>query len=347
MTDHGAAPNLARLATIAAFAVLSSGAVAQESEPSQQIIAPAAAEGDLVVTLLGTGTPDPRIDRFGSSILVNAAGQNLLFDAGRGAVIRLEQIGVSPGAVDQLFVTHYHSDHINGLADLWLTSRLPPHGNRQTPFPMTGPTGLQAIADGLISTYQNDIAIREADEKLPPEASQFTVTEFAEDGVVYEQDGLRVTAFAVDHGELIDPSVGYRVDYGDHSVLLSGDTKQDDNLVANAEGVDLLIHEVGIAEPPMLENPAIQRILDHHTTPEQAGEVFARVAPQLAVYSHIVTLHPPGTPEQSAEEIIAATRATYDGPLLVGQDLMNFVISDGGVTQGFAADATKPRREGE
>ncbi|TXB67545.1 MBL fold metallo-hydrolase [Paracoccus aurantiacus] len=128
------------LATIAAFALLSTGAAAQESEPSQQIIAPEAAEDDIVVTLLGTGTPDPRIDRFGASILVNAAGQNLLFDAGRGAVIRLEQIGVSPGAIDQLFVTHYHSDHINGLADLWLTSRLPPHGNRQTPFPMTGPT---------------------------------------------------------------------------------------------------------------------------------------------------------------------------------------------------------------
>ncbi|TKW64032.1 MAG: MBL fold metallo-hydrolase [Paracoccus denitrificans] len=335
------------IASAAALALCAAAtANAQETEPSQQTIAPEAAEGEMTVTLLGTGTPDPRIDRFGSSILVNVAGQNLLFDAGRGSVIRLEQIGVSPGDIDQAFLTHYHSDHINGLADLWLTSRLPPHGNRQTPFPMTGPNGLQAIADGLISAYQNDIGIREADEKLAPEASQFTVTEFGEDGVVYEKDGVRVTAFAVDHGELIDPSVGYRVDYGDHSVLLSGDTKKDDNLVANAEDVDLLIHEVGIAEPQMLENPAIQRILDHHTTPAEAGEVFTEAAPQLAVYSHIVTLHPPGTPEQSAEEILAATRATYDGPLLVGRDLMNFVISEEGVSQGFSGDPMKPRDEG-
>ncbi len=326
----------------AAMALTLGLASAEELAVSQDHITPQAAEGEIAVTLLGTGTPDPRIDRFGSSILVNAGGQNLLFDAGRGAIMRLGQIGVSPGAIDQVFLTHYHSDHLNGLADLWLTSRLPPHGNRKVPFPMTGPTGVQAIADGMRDTYQNDIAIREADEKLPPEASQFTVTEFDTDGVVYDKNGVTVTAFAVNHGELIHPAYGYRVDYNGHSVALSGDTKHDENLVAHAKATDLLIHEVAIAASAMLENPAIQRILDHHTPPDQAGEVFTQVAPKLAVYSHIVTLHPPGTPEQSAEELLAATRTTYDGPLLVGADLMSFEIGPDGVRQGVAGDPTRP-----
>lgn len=332
-----------RLAVMALCVVAAPIVSAQaDTTPSMQYISPEAKSGTIEVTILGSGTPDPRIDRFGSSFLVSVAGQHLVFDAGRGSIVRLNQIGVSPGAIDQLFLTHYHSDHINGLADLWLTSRLPPHGNRKTAFPVTAPTGIKTITEGLRAAFSNDIAIREADEKLPPAASTFDVTEFDGDGVVYEKDGVKVTAFAVNHGELIHPAYGYRVDYAGHSVTFSGDTKHDDNLIAYAKGTDLLIHEVAIATPAMLENPAIQRILDHHTPPDQAGDVFAQTQPKLAVYSHIVTLHPPKTAEQSSQDLIDATRSTYDGPLLVGADLMTFDIGPDGVNQGFAGDATKP-----
>jgi len=288
------------------------------------------------VTLLGTGTPDPRIDRFGPSTLIEADGQVLLFDVGRGAVQRMQQIGVSPGKIDQIFITHFHSDHVNGLPDLWLTARLPPHGGRTTPMLLTGPTGTRALADGLRVAFAADISIREADEKLTPESTQFEVTEFAEDGVVYEHGDLKVTAFAVEHGEEIKPAYGYRVESGDAVVILSGDTRYEPNLIANADGADLIIHEVAMARPQMMENPAIQRILAHHTTPEEAGEVFATIKPGLAVYSHLVFLYPPTDTEQTPEELIAATRATYDGPLVVGEDLMTFTIQGDVVTQGHA-----------
>src|SRR5262249_16879241 len=87
-----------------------------------------AAEKVITVTLLGTGTPDPRIERFGPSTLVEAGGKRLLFDVGRGATMRLQQIGVSLGRLTAVFLTHYHSDHTNGIPDLWLTGWLPPHG---------------------------------------------------------------------------------------------------------------------------------------------------------------------------------------------------------------------------
>jgi ribonuclease Z len=308
-------------------------------------IAPEAKAGEITVTLLGTGTPDPRIDRFGPSTLVNVAGKNLLFDVGRGAIVRLSQIGVSPGQLDEIFLTHYHSDHINGLPDLWLTSRLPPHGNRKLAQPITGPAGLTEIVDGLREVFANDIKVREADEKLPPAASTFDVTEFDDDGVVYDQDGVTVTAFKVNHGAMIHPAYGYRVDYKGHSVTLGGDTKYNENLIAHAKGTDLLIHEVAVGSPGMQDSAAFKRILDHHTSPELAGKVFTQVNPKLAVYSHIVTLHAPDEPDQSDSDLIAATRVSYDGPLDVGADLMAFEIGANGVTQGFAGDPGKPYAE--
>lgn len=316
-------------------ALASLGAASAQDLP---YLPPVAADGALTVTLLGTGTPDPRIDRFGPSTLITAGGQVLLVDVGRGAVQRMQQIGVSPGAIDQVFLTHYHSDHVNGLPDLWLTARLPPHGGRTGPLGVSGPEGLGALTARLREAFANDIAVREADEKLTPESTQFVVTEFGEtdDGTVYDHDGLKVSSFKVNHGDLIHPSVGYRVDYGDASVILSGDTVQEPNLVAHAAGADLVIHEVAMARPEMLESPAIQRILGHHTTPQQAGEVFSGIGPKMAVYSHIVLLHPPGEPEQTPDEIVAATRETYAGPLLVGEDLMSFRVTDEAVEVGRA-----------
>src|SRR5262245_54489384 len=90
---------------------------------------------DFRVTLLGTGTPIPRPDRFGPSTLVEAGEQRLLIDAGRGATIRLYQLGVPIGSLDALLLTHYHSDHTNGIPDVWLTGWLKSvYARRSTPF---------------------------------------------------------------------------------------------------------------------------------------------------------------------------------------------------------------------
>lgn len=165
---------------------------------------------------------------------------------------------------------------------------------------------------------------------MPPEGVAANVDEFTTSGVVYEKDGVKVTAFEVDHG--IKPAYGYRIDYDGKSVLLSGDTRLNDNVVKFGDGVDLLIHEVFVASAEVLKNPAIAHILSIHTTPSQAGTVFARTHPKLAVYTHIAALGSPTAPPPSIAEIVAETRQTYQGPLAVGEDLMSFDIGEGGVS---------------
>src|SRR5947199_676691 len=288
------------------------------------------ADSDFKVTLLGTGTPIPVPDRFGPSTLVEAGNQKLLFDAGRGATIRLRQINAVKGTgtimtkVDALFLTHYHSDHTLGIPDLWLTGWL---GNsRQEPFRLIGPAGAKSLMANLESAYALDIKIRLEDEKLPPGGIATVVEEFEKDGVVYDKDGVKVIAFTVDHGPAIKPAVGYRIEYNGRVVVISGDTRYDQNVIKYGTGADLLIHEVCVARPELLGNIVIQRIMAHHTNPEEAGRVFSQAKPKLAVYSHFVLLATEATPPITDQDIVAETRKTYDGPLEVGEDLMSFEI---------------------
>ena len=189
---------------------------------------------------------------------------------------------------------------------------------------------------GLTEAYKQDSVIRIADNEVNPENIGIETHEFAEDGVVLDQNGVRVTMFAVDHdpADAIVPAVGYRVDYNGNSVLISGDTRPSDNLVHHAMGVNLLIHEVADFPDPNL--PVIQAVYAHHTNPQQAGEIFTETQPNLAVYSHIVNGVPPNVPTLPVETIVERTRETYDGPLVVGEDRMSFTIADGEVTQNPA-----------
>ncbi len=282
------------------------------------------------VTLLGTGRPTPLHDRFEAATLVEAGDQVLLFDAGRGVAIRIWQLGMPLREVDAVFITHFHHDHISGLADLWLTGWLPPaFGQRTEPLRIWGPEGLHDVTEGLEAAYKRDIDIRVPDENLPREAATFDVTEFTGDGVVYERDGVKVTAFAVDHGALIKPACGYRIDYAGHSVVISGDTRYDAHIAEIGRGVDVLIHEVVTGRERLYaEHPELINIRDHHTTPEQAGRIFAAAKPKLAVYTHLVNLGAPGIPVVDNEDIVAETRRSYDGPLVVGHDLMGIEIGD-------------------
>ncbi len=130
-----------------------------------------------------------------------------------------------------------------GLPDLLLTGWLPPpFAHRTAPLHVIGPVGAKNLLSGLAVAYSADINGREEEQHLPPDGVAANVEEFTQDGTVYEKDGLKVTAFEVEHG--IKPAYGYRVDYDGRSVLLSGDTSFQENVIKNGEGVDLLIHEV-------------------------------------------------------------------------------------------------------
>ena len=282
-----------------------------------------AAEDLFRVTLLGTGNPIPTADRFGPATLVEAGSHKLLFDAGRGATIRLYQLHIPLRMVDPLFLTHLHSDHTVGVPDLWLSGWLPgPWAKRSSPLHVIGPTGTKELMDNLQRAYAADIAIRIADEKLPPDGVAVTTREFSKEGVVYDEDGVKVTAFTVDHGEHVKPAYGYRIDYGGHSAVLSGDTRFNQNVIKYGTGADVLIHEVAAVRPEIASEPAVARVMAHHTSPHDAGTVFTRAHPRLAVYTHFTLLSRPNVAPITTEELITQTRETYSGPLELGEDLM-------------------------
>ncbi len=290
---------------------------------------------DFSVTLLGTGSPVPSPERFGNSTLIEAGGQRLVFDMGRGVTIRLWQKQVPLGSIDAHFLTHLHSDHVNGLSDLWLSGWIQtPFGGRKKPFTIYGPAGTEKMMAHLWEAFSEDRRIRILDEKSPLSGIQVDAHDF-KPGVVYQRNGVVVTAFEVDHGEYIKPAYGFKITYRDHSVVISGDTRYTKNLESAARGTDLLICEVAmIPEKLLAAFPAYKAIYEHHITPEQAGKLFALVRPKLAAYSHIVLSGLPksGFPYPTPEELLAATRKTYDGRIVVGTDLMTFKIDDSGVS---------------
>jgi ribonuclease Z len=299
------------------------------------------------VTLLGTGIPVPDPNRFGPATLVEAGVQKLLFDAGRGATIRLFQLHVPLSQVGPLFLTHFHSDHTSGIPDVWLSGWLGgPWARRTTSFRVIGPTGTKQLMFHLGEAYNADINTRISDEHYPAEGVRIVVDEFSAGGLVYEKDGVRVTAFEVDHGDLIKPAYGYRIDYNGHSVVISGDTRLNANVIKFGTGADLLIHEVAAVKPELLNDPQVQRVMAHHTSPQDAGKVFTQATPKLAVYTHLVLLNRPNIPAVTSNELVAQTRETYAGPLVVGKDLMSFAIGDSGVEIVSAGTAREPSPAG-
>ncbi|MFT4097275.1 MAG: MBL fold metallo-hydrolase [Rhodoblastus sp.] len=291
-------------------------------------LASASEDAKLVVTLLGTGDPIPSPTRNGPAILVQADGLNLMIDAGRGNTVRLRQAGLWPGQIDAVFITHFHSDHLNGLADLVTLGYIGRQNvRRRQPLRIVGPIGMKRIAEALRASIDDDVKIRTADEKIAPRGADMDVQEFAGDGVIFERGGLKVTAFAVDHGVFIKPAFGYRVDYNGMSALFSGDTRFDENLIAHAAGLDLLVHETAVAPKGLQDLDTVKAVLAHHTTPEQAGDVFARTKPRLAAFSHITLIQDEAHPAVSEAEIQLRTREKWNGPLVVGEDMMRISIS--------------------
>jgi ribonuclease Z len=271
------------------------------------------ADSGFRVVLLGTGTPNPRPDRFGPSTLVEAGSERLVFDCGRSCTTRLWQLKIPLGTV-KLFITHLHSDHTVGIPDLWLTGFLSnPYGRRTGAFRVWGPAGTAAMMSKMREAYDADVRIRQ-----PQQGVEISATDFVE-GPVYNENGVRVTAFKVSHDDI--DAYGFRIDYRGHSVVLSGDTRPSANLVAHARGADVVVHEVAMST----SDAGNRTIALLHSTPEQAGEEFSRIGPRLAVFTHFSLF---GTPEPTVDELLARTRKTYQGRLEVGEDLMAISVGD-------------------
>ena len=175
----------------------------------------------IIVTLLGTGTPGPRIDRFGPSTLVEAGGLRLLFDCGRGTMQRIYQIDTDTSTFDKLFLTHLHSDHTTGIPDLWITGHL--LQRYDNPLRIWGTKGTTKMIAHLEKAFEIDIQVRTEAHNISQLGDGIRMEAHdIDEGFVYEENGVKVVPFRVNHhdGYSDEPSLGYRVEYKDRSVVL-------------------------------------------------------------------------------------------------------------------------------
>jgi len=139
---------------------------------------------------------------------------------------------------------------------------------------------------------------------------------------------VKVVAFEVDHGDVIKPCYGYRFEYAGRVAVFSSDTRYNQNVIKYGAGADLLVHEVASARPELMQEAYVQRIIGHHTTPREAGLVFAQTKPKLAAFTHIVLVGSERIPPPTIDDVLTETRQTYTGPLAVGEDLMAFEVGE-------------------
>jgi ribonuclease Z len=297
---------------------LTASLVCHEAKVGAAQQAPAGARDSTVVVMLGTGTPGPTPDVWGPATAVVVGKRVFLVDAGVGVERRLAAAGLPTNGPSAVFITHLHSDHVLGLSDLIFTSWVV---GRKRPFPVYGPHGLARLTDHLYAAFSEDIRIRtEGLEHETRDGYKVDVREIGP-GVVYDSGGVRVTAFAVNHGEWRE-AYGYRFDGPGRSIVLSGDTSPSEELVRMATGADVLIHEVqpsDSASPPGNRSPAdwARYVRAYHTTALQLGELAARARPKLLVAYHYGRRVP-------NDQILADIRRAFSGPVVMANDLQRF-----------------------
>lgn len=302
----------------------------------------------LHLALCGTGSPLPDPSRAGPCNAVIASGKVFLIDTGDGTAARLARMGIPAGRIEAIFLTHFHSDHIDGLGSTLMQRWI--GGAHASPVPVYGPEGVDALLTGFHAAYNADNGYRSGHHGAaiaPPEGAGGRPVPFspvaaaAPDGVVvYQADGLTVRAFSVDHGP-VEPVVGYRFDYRGRSVVISGDTVKSDHLIANSRGSDILVHDA--LQPRLLklvtqglegrhaENLAqvTRDIVDYHATPEQAAEAAQAADVRMLVLSHIV---PPQPFRYGYAAFVGDAARRFDGSLVVGEDGMLFSLPPGSTT---------------
>lgn len=259
----------------------------------------------LHLALCGAGGPLPAPNASGPCVAVVAGQQLFLVDAGTDGIRNLARLGYPLGRIAGVFLTHFHSDHIDGLGEV-ATLRWASVGNTSA-LPLYGPTGVMEIAEGINRTYRQDSRYRQqhhGDLVAPLSGTGLMPKEFetpADDElvVVYQQDGVTVEALAVDHAPVV-PAVAYRFSYAGRTLLISGDTAYSKNLEKFAQGVDLLVHEALAPNMVKMVNQAAVNvgnqvlakvtidILDYHTTPAQAAQIARDAQVGHLLYYHII-----------------------------------------------------------
>ncbi|MDP3231262.1 MAG: MBL fold metallo-hydrolase [Myxococcales bacterium] len=294
----------------------------------------------LHVGLAGTGAPLPDARRRGGCSFVLAGEHLFIVDSGPGSTLTLELMNVPLGKVEAVLLTHLHSDHMGGLGELMLKAWT--RGVRSQPLEVMGPPGVESVVAGLKQAYAVDTEARIAHhgDAVAPRAGAGgvarTLTSFDAQGaaVIFAAEDLTVTAFLVDHRP-VEPAFGYRFDYKGRSLVISGDTLPSESLRRQAQGTDLLIHEV--LQPKMLqvvhdaalvagrENAAAvtKDILGYHTFPEEVARIARDANVRQVVFHHFL----PAVPLRSLHSaFLGDTREIFDGPVTMGVEGMVFSL---------------------
>jgi len=270
--------------------------------------------------LLGTaGGPATKRNRSQPANAVVVNGDIYILDAGDGVARQLTLAGFSVANVRAVFITHNHSDHMADYGTLLLRSWLT--GRRET-IHAFGPTPLERITRDYLNYMRWDIDVRVKELGRQPLGDIIIAHDIERHGVIYEDENVKVTVFPVTHGE-VKPAFGYRFDTADKSIVFSGDTSANENVVEAAKGVDILVHEVLNAtaiEAMTPDNATLrQHLFDIHTNTDEVGEIATRAGVKMLVLSHFAgSGHPLYDRREVWEE---AVRKTYSGPLIVGEDL--------------------------
>lgn len=312
------------LAFVAIVMVVSTSIANAQGRPQPRNLDP---DAGISVILLGTGVPIPNPQRGTACTAVIAGDRVFLVDTGRNCVVTLDQAGIFD--LDAIFYTHYHSDHFIGLGEILLNFGV---AGIDRSIPVLGPPGAVEVVEGIVATYRLDLEYRitHHGDKFSEAVMNPTVTEH-EPGIVLDEDGLKVTMFPVCH-EPIEPAVGYRFEYRDQIVVISGDTRVCPDYAAGAEGADLLVSE---AENAAMFNPglALARATGNTRQLEMIQEgmeyhaetlALARMAQEAGVKKLALThLFPSIPPTEAAEAAFIQGMSDYfDGPIIVGRDGM-------------------------
>lgn len=298
----------------------------------------ASLEDGLHVGLCGTGSPMPNPQRAGPCNVVIAGGQVFVVDMGENGNRNLNLMGISTAEVKALLLTHFHSDHIDGIGPLVLFHWT--RGASTAPLPVYGPEGVEQVVAGFNAAYALDHGYRIAhhgEAVVPGSGGGAAARPFVLQGnaaVILQSGGLTVTAFKVDH-DPITPAVGYRFDYKGRSLCISGDTAKSANLIAVCKGADLIVHDA--LQPRMVKeieaafaaqgNAKTAKIFadiqDYHATPGQAAESARDAGAKMLVLSHLV---PPLPYAYLYPAFLGDAPARFDGDIVVGEDGMLFSL---------------------
>lgn len=286
------------------------------------VAAVSCAHAETQVVMLGTGTPVHNPERSGPAVAIVTGNQSYLFDFGPGVVRRAAAL--SPrfgGDIEALaapnlniaFLTHLHSDHTAGFPDLLLTGWA--SGKRDKRVRLFGPDGVQQLVSGTYEAYEDDIKYRLYHRGKVSDEGWRVETQVVKEGLVYEDESIRVIAFPVLHGSW-PQAFGYRVETADKVVVISGDLRPGGKIREYSENADYLIHEVYCDAGLKKRSVEDQRYhSNNHTSTRELAELANRVRPGALVLTHVI---PFGCTE---EEILNEVSNDYDGEVIFANDL--------------------------